>query len=82
MDVTFEKQIARISKRRDVVVTKYAKLSRNSWLVLLIIFSSKMEGETRGLAILDLILTIRYNLVDEMAVRGILGESGHVLLEF
>ena len=35
----------------------------------------KVEKETRGFAILDLILTNRDDLVGEVAVRGTLGES-------
>ena len=42
----------------------------------------KVEKETRGYAILDLILTNRDDLVGEVAARGTLRESDHVLLEF
>ena len=48
----------------------------------IIIFSyKKVEKETRGFAILDLILTSRDDLAGEVEVRGTLGESDHVLLE-
>ena len=46
------------------------------------VLPQKVEKETRGLAILDLILTNRDDLVKEVAVKGTLGESDHVLLEF
>ena len=38
----------------------------------------KVEKETRRLAILDLILTNRDDLVEEVDVRGTLSESNHV----
>lgn len=42
----------------------------------------KLEKETRGSAILDLILTNWEELVDEMKVLGHLGSSDCVILEF
>ena len=41
-----------------------------------------VEKETRGLVILDLILTNRDDVVEEVAGRGILGESNYVVLDF
>ena len=42
----------------------------------------KVEKETRGLAILDLILTNTDNLVEVVAVRGTLALSDHFLQKF
>ena len=42
----------------------------------------KVEKETRWFPICDLILTKKDDLVGEGAVRGTVGESDHVLLEF
>ena len=41
-----------------------------------------MEEETRGLAILDLILNNRDDMVKGVAAIGTLGESDYVILEF
>ena len=40
----------------------------------------KVEEGTRGLAILDLIVTNRDDLVDKVTITGTLGESDHVIL--
>ena len=58
-------------------------LKINSWLVWLIIFFlQKVKEGTRGVAILDLILTNRDDLVEGVAVRGTLRGSDRVLLQF
>ena len=42
----------------------------------------KVEAATRGLALLDLILTNKEDLVNGVRAVGSLGQSDHVLLEF
>ena len=96
-DGTFEKQIASVSRRHDVVVmgdfnfpdicweTYSAKQGPSKKFLSCAadnFLLQKVEEGTRGSAILDLILTNRDELVDKVAVSGTLGESDHVILEF
>ena len=93
-DETFEKQITGFSKRHDVVVmggfnypdicweansAKYGPSKKLLACVADNFLLQKVEKESRRFAIPDLILTNRDDLVGEVAVRGTLGESDHVL---
>ena len=93
----FEKQTAGFSKRHDVVVmgdfnypdicweansAKYGPSKKFLACVADNFLLQKVEKETRGFAILDLILTNKDDLVGKVVVMGTLGESNDVLLEF
>ena len=97
MDEKFEKQIAGFSKRHNAAVmgdfnypdicweansVKYGPSKKVLACVTDNFLLQKVEKETRGSAILDLILTNRDDLVGEVAVRETLSENDHVLLEF
>ena len=97
LDDAFLEQIATHSKGRDAVVmgdfncpnicwqSNSAKNIRSSKFLTCLadnFMVQKVEEATRGSAILDLILTNRDNLVNEVEVVGSLGGSDHTLLEF
>ncbi|KAF7252758.1 hypothetical protein EYD10_02105 [Varanus komodoensis] len=96
-DATFEKQLASISKKNDVVImgdfnfpdicwdTNSAKHGPSKRFLTCVVdnfLQQKVEEGTRGSAILDLILTNRDGLVDKITTMGTLGESDRVILEF
>ena len=97
LDEMLQDQIKRFSERQDLVVmrdfnyrdicwkTCSAKNEKsNKFLTCLAdnFISQKVEGAIRGSACLDLILTNREELVDEVKVVGALGSSDHVILDF
>ena len=97
LDEILQDQIKKFSERQDLVVMgdfNYPDIcwktcsaqngKSNKFLTCLAdnFISQKVEGATRGCASLELILTNREKLVDEVKVVGALGSSDHVILDF